>query len=199
VWVGHGRFQHCSGSVSRGLSPNRTCDSHRIRLSTCRARCSSGGWLGDGPGGWYPGSEVAGDRDAGCAAGKEPRYGRIASLGHSTGAGFRARRCVRVCGVSRSLSHARRGSRSARTPNRRGPVAQGEHLRFRQLRVAEPQAMSLSHSRTSTRRSYPARRISLRRPAPRGSDAVYFCDHNRAVDGGSFIPDGALTGQTESS
>lgn len=113
----------------------------------------------------YPGSAVAvaGDRDAGCAAERNPVMGD-SSLGRSTSAGLRARRCVRVCGVSRSLSDARRGGRSARTPNRRGPVAQGEHLRFRQLRVAEPPAMSLSHSRTSTRRSYPARRISLRRP-----------------------------------
>jgi hypothetical protein len=100
----------------------------------------------------YPGSAVAvaGDRDAGCAAERNPVMGD-SSLGRSTSAGLRARRFVRVCGVSRSLSDARRGSRSARTPNRRGPVAQGEHLRFRQLRVAEPPAMSLSHSRTSTR------------------------------------------------
>src|SRR4249919_320425 len=70
------RCPGCSGSVSRVRPPNRTCGSHRIRLSTCLSRCSAAR-DGSGPGGRYVRSAVAvaGHRDAGGAGEHDPVVG----------------------------------------------------------------------------------------------------------------------------
>ena len=76
-WVGHGRgVRVAPGSVSRARPPNRTCDSHRTRLSTCLARCSAAGG-GGGPGGRdvRAAVAVAGHFDAGGAGEHDPVVG----------------------------------------------------------------------------------------------------------------------------